>query len=70
MDRDEYLTSADLRQRYKRTSKTIREWELSGVLPAPTRVGNGQYARKLWRLSELEAAERAGMSRKSETANA
>lgn len=67
---DEFLTSADLRHRYKRSSKTIREWELSGVLPTPTRVGNGMRARKLWRRSVLEQAEREGLSRKSETIDA
>jgi hypothetical protein len=57
---NEYLTTALVAQRYKKTPKTIREWELAGILPAPDRI-NG---RKHWKLSKLEAAERAGLSRR------
>jgi hypothetical protein len=57
---DEFLTTAHLRKRYKKTAKTIRDWEIAGVLPPPDRI-NG---RKHWRLSVLEQAEREGMSRR------
>jgi DNA-binding transcriptional MerR regulator len=57
---DEYLPTRHLRARYKVTSKTIREWELAGVLPPPDWIGG----RKYWRRSTLEEAERTGMSRR------
>jgi DNA-binding transcriptional MerR regulator len=62
---DDLLTTRILRQRYKITGKTVREWELNGTLPPPERIGR----RKYWRRSVLEEAERSGMSRraKSET---
>jgi hypothetical protein len=57
-DLDEFLTTALLRQRYKKTSKTIRDWELAGILPPAERI-NG---RKYWLRSALEQREREGMS--------
>jgi hypothetical protein len=58
---DGYLTKRQLRDRYKKSSKTIREWELNGVLPPPDTLIAG---RKYWKLSTLEQAERDGMSRR------
>lgn len=58
-DLDQFLTTAHLRQRYKKSAKTIREWELAGILPQPDRIAG----RKYWRLRVLEQAERDGMSR-------
>ena len=64
---DEFLTTRLLSQRYKKTPKTIRDWELSGVLPPATRINGKKY----WRLSVLEQAEREGMgSRKHEPLDA
>jgi hypothetical protein len=58
-DPDELLPTGHLRKRYKKSAKTIREWELSGVLPPPERIAG----RKYWRRRVLEEAERAGMGR-------
>ena len=59
--RDEYLTTRQLCQRYKKHQKTVRDWELNGVLPpADLRIAG----RKYWKLATLEQNERDGMSRR------
>jgi hypothetical protein len=60
-DPDEFLPSRFLRERYKVSGKTLRDWERDGILPAPDRIKN----RKYWRRRVLEEAERAGMHRKT-----
>ena len=59
-DPDEYLPSRLVRERYKVSGKTLRDWERDGILPAPDRIKN----RKYWRRRVLEEAERRGMHRK------
>ena len=58
---DQYLSKPQLKKRYNRTAKTIREWELNGILPGPDLQIAG---RKYWKLATLEQAERDGMSRR------
>jgi len=63
---DQYLSKPQLRKRYNKTGKTIREWELNGILPPADLEIAG---RKYWLLRTVEAAERDNMSRrKSEVA--
>jgi hypothetical protein len=57
---DELLPTRKVRARYNTTDRTILRWERDKILPPPVWI-NG---RKHWRLSELEAAERANMGRK------
>jgi hypothetical protein len=56
-DADDFLTTAMLRGRYKKCSKTIERWVATGVLPEP-QIING---RKHWRRGALEQREREGM---------
>jgi hypothetical protein len=52
-----------VRERYGDPSaRTIRRWELSGVLPPPDRIING---RKFWWLETLEAHERRLVTEKA-----
>ena len=59
------LPTRKVRARYSTTDRTILRWERDGLLPPAVKI-NG---RKHWRLSELEAAERAGMGKRT-TGNA
>ena len=64
-DPDELLPTAFLRRRYKKTAKTIREWEVNGILPPAERIAG----RKYWRRHVLEEAEKEAMgARKAESA--
>jgi predicted DNA-binding transcriptional regulator AlpA len=52
------LHPKDLMQRYGIGKSTLYRWLDSGVLPPPVRIGG-----PLWRLADLEAAEKAGRIR-------
>jgi hypothetical protein len=58
---DDFLTKRQLRDRYKRSGKTIREWQLNGILPPPDMLIAG---RSYWRRSTIEQAERDGMAKR------
>ena len=65
-EKDVYLSSSKVQDRYQRSSTTLRRWERDGALgfPKPLTVNK----RKLYRLSELVAWEAALTCNKFEAA--
>jgi hypothetical protein len=51
-----WLWRKDLAERYRRSPRQIRRWELAGLLPPGTKMPNGRTA---WIEAEIEEHERA-----------